>query len=41
MSFSAVFQQKKALSQIDNPNGGDNIRHKATDLNALRHTEEG
>ena len=30
MSFSADFQQKKALSPIDNANGSDNIRRKAT-----------
>jgi hypothetical protein len=41
MSFSADFQQKKALSPIDNANGSDNIRRKATDRNFLRHADAG
>jgi len=39
--ISPRFSTAKALSQIDNANGSDNIRRKATDRNFLRHTEEG
>jgi hypothetical protein len=39
--ISPRFSTAKALSQIDNAGGSDNIRHKASDLKVLRHAEEG
>jgi hypothetical protein len=39
--FLPDFQQQKTLSQIDNAGGSDNMRHKASDRNFLRHTEAG
>jgi hypothetical protein len=41
VSFLPYFQQKRALSPIDNASGSDNIRRNATDLNVLRHAEAG